>query len=217
MVRQSFRVLVLAFGVALGATAEDRYIDDIVFVPLRAGSGTDFKLVHQGLASGTPVVLLEDDAGTGWSRVRTRDGVEGWLPNRYLKTEPGARYQVRTALQTLGKPDDGSVSLTTAIEEARKEIEVLAATRDTLQAELAELRQLSSSAQQLDESNRQLIEKNHLLTGQLGVLEAENQRLRDDTWSKWFINGVWATVGGGLLTLLLPRLLPARRRRSEWA
>ena len=56
----------------------------------------------------------------------------------------------------------------------------------------------------------------HVLKNRIGVLEADNQRLRDDSWQKWFINGVWATGIGGLLTLLLPRLIPQRKRRSEW-
>ena len=54
------------------------------------------------------------------------------------------------------------------------------------------------------------------MKNRIGVLEAENQRLHDDAWQKWFINGVWATGIGGVLTLLLPRLVPQRRRRSEW-
>jgi len=55
-----------------------------------------------------------------------------------------------------------------------------------------------------------------VLKNRIAVLEADNQRLRDDSWQKWFINGVWATGIGGLLTLLLPRLIPQRKRRSEW-
>jgi len=160
--------------------------------------------------------VVQEQRDTGWALVRTREGAEGWMPLRFIKREPGARYQVVNALRLLGQPDDGSVTLSAAVEQGRKELADMAAARDALQAELTELKQLSSNATQLDASNRDLNEQLHVLKNRIGVLEADNQRLRDDSWQKWFINGVWATGIGGLLTLLLPRLIPQRKRRSEW-
>lgn len=195
---------------------EQRYVDDTRAVPLRESAGAEQRTVHDGVPTGTPVIVVQDQRDTGWTLVRTRDGIEGWIPSRYLKREPGARYQVVNALRMLGQPDDGSVTLSAAIEQSRKELADTVAARDALQAELAELKQVSSNATQLDASNRELSEQVHVLKNRIGVLEADNQRLRDDSWQKWFINGVWATGVGGLLTLLLPRLIPRRKRRSEW-
>lgn len=194
---------------------EQRYVEDTRAVPLREAAGLDQKTLLD-LPTGIPVIVVQEQRDTGWALVRTREGTEGWMPLRFLKREPGARYQVVNALRLLGQPDDGSVTLTAAIEQGRKELGDMAAARDALQAELAELKQVSSNATQLDASNRELSEQVHVLKNRIGVLEADNQRLRDDSWQKWFINGVWATGIGGLLTLLLPRLIPQRKRRSEW-
>lgn len=194
---------------------EQRYVEDTRAEPLREAAGLDQKTVLD-LPTGVPVTVVQEQRETGWALVRTREGTEGWMPLRFLKREPGARYQVVNALRMLGQPDDGSVTLSAAIEQSRKELADVAAARDALQAELAELKQVSSNATQLDASNRELSEQVHLLKNRIGVLEADNQRLRDDSWQKWFINGVWATGIGGLLTLLLPRLIPQRKRRSEW-
>jgi SH3 domain protein len=194
---------------------EQRYVEDTRAVPLREAAGLDQKTVLD-LPTGVPVTVLQEERENGWALVRTREGTEGWIPLRFLKREPGARYQVVNALRMLGQPDDGSVTLSAAIEQSRKELADVAAARDALQAELAELKQVSSNATQLDASNRELSEQVHMLKNRIGVLEADNQRLRDDSWQKWFINGVWATGIGGLLTLLLPRLIPQRKRRSEW-
>ena len=194
---------------------EQRYVEDTRAVPLREAAGLDQKTLLD-LPTGIPVIVVQEQRDTGWALVRTREGTEGWMPLRFLKREPGARYQVVNALRLLGQPDDGSVTLTAAIEHGRKELSDMAAARDALQAELAELKQVSSNATQLDASNRELSEQVHVLKNRIGVLEADNQRLRDDSWQKWFINGVWATGIGGLLTLLLPRLIPQRKRRSEW-
>lgn len=208
--------LLLSSAVIMSVEAqEQRYVEDTRAVPLREGAALDQRTLLE-VPTGTPVVVVQEQRDTGWALVRTREGTEGWMPLRFLKREPGARYQVVNALRLLGQPDDGSVTLTAAIEQGRKELADMAVARDALQAELAELKQLSSNATQLDASNRDLNEQLHVLKNRIGVLEADNQRLRDDSWQKWFINGVWATGIGGLLTLLLPRLIPQRKRRSEW-
>jgi len=208
--------LLLSSAVIMPVEAqEQRYVEDTRAVPLREGAALDQRTMLE-VPTGTPVVVVQEQRDTGWALVRTREGTEGWMPLRFLKREPGARYQVVNALRLLGQPDDGSVTLTAAIEQGRKELADMAVARDALQAELTELKQLSSNATQLDASNRDLNEQLHVLKNRIGVLEADNQRLRDDSWQKWFINGVWATGIGGLLTLLLPRLIPQRKRRSEW-
>ena len=208
--------LLLSSAVIMSVEAqEQRYVEDTRAVPLREGAALDQRTLLE-VPTGTPVVVVQEQRDTGWALVRSREGTEGWMPLRFLKREPGARYQVVNALRLLGQPDDGSVTLTAAIEQGRKELADMAVARDALQAELTELKQLSSNATQLDASNRDLNEQMHVLKNRIGVLEADNQRLRDDSWQKWFINGVWATGIGGLLTLLLPRLIPQRKRRSEW-
>ncbi len=208
--------LLLSSAVIMPVEAqEQRYVEDTRAVPLREGAALDQRTLLE-VPTGTPVVVVQEQRDTGWALVRSREGTEGWMPLRFLKREPGARYQVVNALRLLGQPDDGSVTLTAAIEQGRKELADMAVARDALQAELTELKQLSSNATQLDASNRDLNEQLHVLKNRIGVLEADNQRLRDDSWQKWFINGVWATGIGGLLTLLLPRLIPQRKRRSEW-
>lgn len=204
-------------GAALGAGAQERYIDDTLLVPLRTGSSTEHRIVHQGIASGTAVTVVEDNREVGWSLVRTGDGIEGWLPTRYLKREPGARYQLASALRALGQPEDGSTTLAAAIEQVQTQLAAVITERDRLQAELAEGRQVWSNADELDAQNQRLSEEVQSLRNRMEVLEAENRRLNDDTWQKWFINGVWATGIGGLLTLLLPKIFSRRRRYSEWA
>ena len=214
---RSITGVLFALALTGAASAQERYIDDVVLVPLREGAAVEHRLVHQGLPGGTPVTLIQENKETGWAFVRTRDNLEGWLPSRYLKREPGARWQIANALRTLGAPDDGSVSLQQAIEQFRSDSSTLATERDKLQSELAEGRQLWAHADEMDSANRALTEQVQQLKAQIDVLETERRRLQDDLWKKWFINGVWATGMGGVLTLLLPRILQRRRRYSEWS
>ena len=48
---------------SLGAQAQDvRYISDQQFVPLRSGAGSEYRIVHKGLPTGTRLVVEEEDA-----------------------------------------------------------------------------------------------------------------------------------------------------------
>ncbi len=210
-------LIVLALAALPAAAQQQRYVEDTALLPLRSEADSGSRPVHSGLPSGSPVTLIQGDTGNGWSQVRTREGVDGWIQTRYLRREPGARYQVLTALQTMGQPVDGSVTLTQAIEQLNGQLQAVTTERDKLQAELAEGKQVWSRAGELDGANRELAEEVQSLKSRIDVLQAENRRLTDETWQKWFINGVWATGVGGLLTLLLPRIFSRRRKYSEWA
>jgi SH3 domain protein len=48
-------------------------------------------------------------------------------------------------------------------------------------------------------------------------LQADNQRLLDSTENEAFLNGALAVGLGVLITLLVPRLWPKKRRSTSWA
>ena len=88
---------------------------------------------------------------------------------------------------------------------------------DSLGEELTQLKQISGKAVQLDEDNRRLVVSSEQLRSQQDMLEAENQRLRDNVESEDFINGALAVLLGVIITLVVPRLWPKRRKSSSWA
>jgi SH3 domain protein len=66
------------------ARAETMYVGDIVKITLRTGPGIDHKIITM-VQSGTQVEVLEPDIK--WTRVRLKDGREGWVLNRFLTSE----------------------------------------------------------------------------------------------------------------------------------
>ncbi len=84
--------------------ADEVYIRDILYVPLRGGESTKHRIIHRGIRSGTPLERLEINEQTGYTRVRTADGLEGWLQTQYLVDEPIASTQlddVRSEMRSL--------------------------------------------------------------------------------------------------------------------
>ena len=49
------------------------------------------------------------------------------------------------------------------------------------------------------------------------MLESENQRLEDKLDSGAFLDGALAVFLGVIITLVVPRLWPKRRKSSSWA
>src|ERR1700746_3057110 len=91
-------MLALALAAPLAVAQGDlrpHYISDDVTVSLRDQPGTDAPT--QGtVRSGDRVTVLQSQGAGSFARVRTADGREGWLPERYLADTPAARDRLDT-------------------------------------------------------------------------------------------------------------------------
>jgi SH3 domain protein len=207
------------------AQAQDvRYISDKQYIPVRGGPGNEFKILHRGLPTGTRLTVSELSENGEWAEITTDGGTSGWIRAQYLMKDVPARKQ----LDELTSKVQQAGGLTVALQE---EVTALQAERDQLLSQLEEgelqlgalgdelhqLKQVSGNALQLDEDNRRLVVASEQLRSQLDTLEAENQRLHDKVDSEDFINGALAVLLGVIITLVVPRLWPKRRKSSSWA
>jgi SH3 domain protein len=74
------------------AIAESAWVSDRFEITLRSGPSTS-NAIQLMIGSGAELEVLESDAESGYSRVRTGGGTEGWVLTRYLMSEPAARDQ----------------------------------------------------------------------------------------------------------------------------
>lgn len=208
---------VCAFG--LDAAADTRYISDLMYVPLRSGPSGEHRIIHWGLPSGMTLEVLEDESAQ-FTRVRTEDGMEGWIPSQYLVAEPVAADRLARAESEIERLESllgGDTSILAAeLEEARQEARRNAESAETvfaLEAQLEEIRRVSASAIATQEENVRLAEANAALRREHEDLEARTERLQGEV-DMW-----WMLAGGGLILagLLLGIWLGSRsRRRSGW-
>lgn len=199
-----------------GAT---RYISDDLEITMRSGQGVKFS-IRKMLTSGTKLEILETDP-TGYSKVRTEQGVDGWVLSRYLSNTPSARDRVAASEQQVAnlqlevtKYKEELGNLTTRNSDSDGENMSLKETAQRLSTELDDLRKTASNAVGLDNENRQLKEKLQQIDHETQLLVIENNALKDNDAKNWFLIGAAVLFGGLLLGLILPRL--RFQKKDSW-
>lgn len=216
--------LVLMTIAGLASSQETVYVSDEQRVPLRSGPSSEYRITHRGIPSGTAMVVNErSDDGT-YSRITTVRGTEGWIRSQYLTTDLPAKTQLANLREEKQALEQQLAAVNGLMMELRDNYRImsgqLSGKEEQLEltgSELAEIRRISSNALTMDQENRRLVEASEVLKSRLEVLQAENQRLLDSTDNEAFLNGALAVGLGVLITLLVPRLWPKRRRSTSWA
>lgn len=203
--------------------AETMFIDDVLLVPLRSGESLSHRIVHKGIPSGTKLEVLEHNSDSGYSKVLTPGGIEGYLPTRYLVPEPIARVKLEQATKELSTFKQEHAKLKeqyssllaehNALKKANTETEQLL---DKNVQELSHIRTVSSNALTLDQRNQELRESNEQLRNELELLQTDNNRLKEKSESNMMLVGGGLVLLGVILALLIPVLRPSKKNDS-WA
>ncbi len=217
-------LLVLAVVALPGQAQQTRYISDNQLIPVRSGAGNNYRIINRGLPSGTRLTVHETSEDGVWARITTDSGEEGWLRAQYLMAETPAKTRLARAEakteQLRAKNEALNAQLATLQSEHSNLSEQASASDSSLSevsAELAQLKQISGRAVQLDSENRRLTEDNEALRAEVDTMKAEGQRLQDKLQKRTFLHGAFAVLLGVIITLLVPRLWPKRRRNDGWA
>lgn len=207
--------------ISISSWGETRYISDVVLVPVRSGAGTQYRIIHSGIRSGTKMTLLESPEGD-WAKIRTEGGMEGWVPKLYLSSTPTAQVQLdatksklNTAVTKAESLEEQLQTLQTEYQSLRKKAEQQAQERDTYAEELRQLKALSADAVNLNQRYQELLTRHELIQTEFDTIKAENDRLKaDQTINQWLF-GAGLMILGMILMLILPSLRP-KKRHSEW-
>ena len=217
---QLLRIAFLALAVAGQAQAESRYVSDTLEITMRSGKGTSYGITRM-LRSGTQVEVLDDDEKTGYTKVRTKSGKEGWVLTRFLMKTPAARDRLAAAEKQLAELELENRKLETAMTALKDEKAELSENLGSLDnesrkvsQELAEIKRTASSALAIDSENKELKGRVVALERQLQTLQQENEGLKDRTARDWFMVGAAVVLLGIIVGLIIPRI--RWRRKSSW-
>ena len=174
------------------------------------------------LSSGTELDILERDAESGYSRVRTLAGTEGWVLSRYLMPEPSAREQLQNLTNQLSSASEQGSSMGAQLDTIRREqqnavsqIRTLEREKEDLQTELDEIKRTAANVLAIDSQNQSLQQQLTAFEIQVGALEKENAELSSKTMRNWFITGALVLVGGVFLGLILSSMKWQKRSRYD--
>jgi SH3 domain protein len=213
----SMRIPVTAFLLVLAtaATAETRYVSDELVITLRTGKANTYQILRT-LHSGTSLEVLEQS--DKYARVRTTDGLEGWVLAQYLTDTPIARERLKQAQQRLDKLQADNRQLQQSLSAVRQEKKTLQREQNALRGEseklnkeLAQLREVAARPIELDRQNSALNQRIQAMQRESDQLKADNQRLADRSQREWFLTGAGVLFGGILLGILLPLLRRKKR------
>ena len=201
------------------SAATTRYVSDQLEITMRTGQGVKFG-IRKMLTSGDRLSVIETDS-SGYSKVSTAKGVEGWVLTRYLTNSPSARNRVASSEKkavnlelALAKTREEIQSLSTKNSASGSQAMTLKETSQRLKKELDDLKRTASNAVALDNENRQLKQKIQQTDHKMQSLVLENAALKDSEAKDWFLIGAAVLFGGIILGLIIPRL--RFQKKNSW-
>lgn len=219
--RLAISVLLVVSSIAV-AQAKTVWVDDQLYLPVRSGAGTQFRIIENAVPSGTPLEVL-DTSDSGYTLVRTPKGTEGWVSSQYLSETPIAADQLRTANRQLEETRADLARVKEKLAEVTRERDALENSESTLsnrsqelQEELQRIKSIASDSINLARRNKELLEENQKIRNDLEVLTAENERLEASKEYDFMLLGAGLVLGGVLLALIIPMLKPTRKT-DNWA
>ena len=217
-----FRVAALCSLFAIqAASAAPAWVTDQFEIMLRSGPSTS-NAIQLMIDSGTQLEVLERDAETGYSRVRTAGGTEGWVVSRYLMSERSAREQLERLSSQLTDANSRGTSLGSQLtgikdeyEAASARIATLEGEKAALEQELGEIKRTAANVLAISDQNESLMEQLSAAQIHGDTLEQENRQLSGQTTRYWFMTGAVVLVVGIILGIWLPRIRWQRRSRYD--
>jgi len=196
-----------------------RYVSDQLEITMRNGQGVKYA-IKRVLTSGDRLDLIESGS-SGYSKIRTLEGVEGWVLTRYLMNAPSTRNLVEDSEQKvanleleLAETKKELQNISTKITTSDSENITLVETSQRLKKELDAIKEMASSSIALDNENIQLKQRIQQNDHHMQALALENTAMKNSEGQNWFLMGAAVLFGGIVLGLFLPRL--RFHRKNSW-
>nr|WP_228481418.1 TIGR04211 family SH3 domain-containing protein [Vibrio fluminensis] len=189
---------------APSAMAQDRYISDNLFTYMHSGPSNQYRIIGS-VDAGEKVKLLSTNKENGFSEVVDNRGRKGWVSSKFVT----AQESMTTRLPRLEKElTEVKAKLANANENADKEKAGLVDSLETSNSQISQLKKSNS------EMNQQLLASQ----SEVRDLRAKLDTQKDDLLMKYFTYGGGVAGIGLLLGLILPHVIPRRKRSpAGWA
>ena len=202
MKKQNIITLLSFIAVAFSANAVDKYVTENVDIYLRRGPGSQYAYSN-AVKAGQKVIELEKSADGKYTRIQLSNGSSAWIESNKLKDQPSFKELVPLLEAQLAeykdKVDNAEKNQQNAIQDYAEKLQKAEQSIESLQAKNNELEQLNKQQEMKLES----------------MLNQVDDKRRDLIVT-WFTYGGLVAGGGFLLGLILPAIMPGRRKKDRW-
>jgi SH3 domain protein len=202
MKKQNIITLLSLIAVTFCANAVDKYVTENVDIYLRRGPGTQYAYSNT-VKVGQRVTELGKSTDGKFTRIQLPNGNSAWIESNKLKDQPSFKELVPSLEAQLAeykdKVDNAEKNQQNAIRDYAEKLQKAEQTIESLQAKNNELEQLNKQQEiKLESMLNQVDDK------------------RRDLIVTWFTYGGLVAGGGLLLGLILPAIMPGRRKKNRW-
>ncbi|WP_070972413.1 TIGR04211 family SH3 domain-containing protein [Vibrio sonorensis] len=202
--KKLFCMVLISLLAAPAAFAQNRYIADQLFTYMHSGPSNQFRIIGS-VNAGEPVKLLDVNRDSGYSQISDSKGRKGWVESRFVTRNESMAIRLPKLEKELS---DVKSKLANARSNADSEKAGLVDSLDTRNRQIAELEQNYSDISQQLTASQEEVRK----------LRAKLDTQKDDLLLKYLAYGGGIAGGGLLLGLILPHIIPRKRRSpSGWA
>ncbi|MCI7353480.1 MAG: TIGR04211 family SH3 domain-containing protein [[Actinobacillus] rossii] len=191
----------LLLGSAVNAVAETAYVTENLNTYLRKGAGDNFKIAGAIQAGETVTILNRQDR---YTLIRDGKNREAWILNSELSSTPSSKNE--------------NPKLKAQVQELTAKLNNI---DNDWKQRTAEMQRRSVDSNQ---KSSQLLEENTQLKRELEITKNKNRDLealldagKREIAIQWFIYGGSVLGVGLILGLVLPFIMPKRRRNDSWS
>ncbi|MCG9631953.1 TIGR04211 family SH3 domain-containing protein [Vibrio fortis] len=196
--------VLFAMLAAPAAFAQDRYIADKLFTYMHSGPNNTYRIIGS-VDAGQKITFLQANKQTGYTQIQDNRGRKGWVESKFVTSQESMALRMPKLEKELAEV---KAKLANARQSADSEKAGLISSLDSRNTQISELEQNYSEISQ-----------------QLTSVQTENRELRakldtqkDDLLLKYFMYGGGVAGLGLLFGLILPHLIPRKRKSPNgWA
>ena len=198
MIRKTTLLLLVIISLSSSANAVTRYISDDLYTYIHSGPSSKYKIIGS-VNAGERIEVIQTDLNAGFTQIKDSKGRSGWINSKYTSSRPGLKErlaELETKFITL------NTQLHTTKDKANKDIVGL---KDKLISHSTQVSELENTNARL---NKELQEIQALNDNLNEKLDTE----KNDLLMRWFSYGGMVGGIGLLFGLILPSLMPSRKK-----
>lgn len=201
MMQKTFFLLLITISLFSSANAATRYISDNLYTYMHSGPSTKYKIIGS-VNAGEKIKVIQTNQNTGFSEIQDSKGRSGWINSKYTSRQPGLQKRLNKLEIEFSKLQ---TQLSTAKEKANNNI---ASLDSNLKSQSSKVRELKNTNAKLNEQLQEVQVLNDNLNEKL-----DTEKM--DLLMRWFTYGGMVAGAGLLIGLILPSMMPSRKR-SRW-